>query len=66
MKPDVRMGMDGLLGFSAQMQRVYRLIHAASAHSYPLLIHGESGTEKNWRPGTYTQSGHEEASLSFP
>jgi DNA-binding NtrC family response regulator len=38
--------LDGLIGFSAQMQRVYRTIHAVSTHDYAVLITGESGTGK--------------------
>ena len=38
--------LDGLIGFSAQMQRVYRMIHAVSSHDYPVLVVGEVGTGK--------------------
>ena len=43
---DVRMGMGGLIGISAPMQRVYKLIHTFSAYQYPVLIVGEAGTGK--------------------
>jgi DNA-binding NtrC family response regulator len=50
MKPDsdewLPLEMDGLVGVSAQMQRVYKLIRAASANNHPVLIVGEEGTEK--------------------
>ena len=37
---------DGLIGASAAMQRVYRLIARAAGASVPVLITGESGTGK--------------------
>jgi DNA-binding NtrC family response regulator len=37
---------DGLIGASAAMQRVYRLITRAASASVPVLITGESGTGK--------------------
>ena len=37
---------DGLIGASAAMQRVYRLIARAASASVPVLITGESGTGK--------------------
>ncbi len=39
-------GFGGLIGVSARMQRVYRMIERVSQHSYPVLILGESGTGK--------------------
>jgi DNA-binding NtrC family response regulator len=41
-----RPGFGGLIGTSAKMQRVYRLIEKVSQHNSPLLISGESGTGK--------------------
>ncbi len=41
-----RPGFGGLIGVSAKMQRVYRLIEKVSQHNYPVLILGESGTGK--------------------
>jgi DNA-binding NtrC family response regulator len=41
-----RPGFGGLIGLSAKMQRVYRLIEKVSGHNYPVLILGESGTGK--------------------
>ncbi len=35
-----------MIGASAQMQRVYSLIHQASAYEYPTLITGEKGSGK--------------------
>ena len=35
-----------LIGVSAQMQRLYGLIHKASANTYPVLITGEKGAGK--------------------
>jgi DNA-binding NtrC family response regulator len=35
-----------IIGVSAQMQRVYGLIHQASAYAYPVLITGERGAGK--------------------
>jgi two-component system, NtrC family, response regulator HydG len=43
---DLRMGMGGLIGISAPMQRVYKLIRTFSAYQYPVLIVGEAGTGK--------------------
>jgi DNA-binding NtrC family response regulator len=40
------MGMGGLMGVSLSMQRVYKLIHTAGLHHYPVLIVGEHGTGK--------------------
>ena len=40
------MGLDGLVGASSLMQQAYRHIHRASAHTYPVLITGETGTGK--------------------
>jgi DNA-binding NtrC family response regulator len=39
-------GFGGLIGISARMQRLYRMIERVSQHSYPVLILGESGTGK--------------------
>lgn len=41
-----RPGFGGLIGTSARMQKVYRLIERVSQHFYPVLILGESGTGK--------------------
>ena len=39
-------GFGGLIGISAKMQRVYKMIEKVSQHEYPVLILGESGTGK--------------------
>lgn len=41
-----RPGYGELIGISAKMQRVYKLIEKVSQHTYPVLILGESGTGK--------------------
>ncbi len=41
-----RPGFAGLIGLSAKMQRVYRLVEKVSQHTYPVLVLGESGTGK--------------------
>ncbi|HXN21355.1 MAG TPA: sigma-54 dependent transcriptional regulator [Candidatus Dormibacteraeota bacterium] len=41
-----RPGLGGLIGLSAKMQRVYKMIEKVSQHNYPVLILGESGTGK--------------------
>lgn len=41
-----RPGFGGLIGVSAKMQRVYKIIEKVSQHNYPVLILGESGTGK--------------------
>ncbi len=41
-----RPGFAGLIGVSAKMQRVYKMIERVSQHTYPVLILGESGTGK--------------------
>ena len=41
-----RPGFGGLIGVSARMQRVYKMIEKVSQHEYPVLILGESGTGK--------------------
>jgi len=41
-----RPGFGGLIGLSAAMQRVYKMIEKVSQHEYPVLILGESGTGK--------------------
>ncbi|HKQ88274.1 MAG TPA: sigma-54 dependent transcriptional regulator [Candidatus Acidoferrales bacterium] len=41
-----RPGFGGLIGLSAKMQRVYRMIEKVSSHNYPVLVLGESGTGK--------------------
>jgi two-component system response regulator HydG len=41
-----RPGFGSLIGHSAKMQRVYRLVEKVSGHNYPVLILGESGTGK--------------------
>jgi DNA-binding NtrC family response regulator len=35
-----------MIGISAQMQRLYSLVHQASAYAYPVLISGEKGAGK--------------------
>jgi DNA-binding NtrC family response regulator len=39
-------GFGGMIGISAKMQRVYKMIEKVSQHEYPVLILGESGTGK--------------------
>ena len=39
-------GFGGLVGVSAKMQRVYKMVEKVSQHEYPVLILGESGTGK--------------------
>ena len=39
-------GFGGLIGISAKMQRVYKMMEKVSQHEYPVLILGESGTGK--------------------
>jgi DNA-binding NtrC family response regulator len=39
-------GFGGLIGVSAKMQRVYKMIEKVGQHEYPVLILGESGTGK--------------------
>jgi two-component system response regulator HydG len=39
-------GFGGLIGVSAKMQRVYKMVEKVSQHEYPVLILGESGTGK--------------------
>jgi len=39
-------GFGGLIGLSAKMQRVYKMMEKVSQHEYPVLILGESGTGK--------------------
>jgi DNA-binding NtrC family response regulator len=39
-----RPGFGGLIGVSAKMQRVYKMLEKVSQHNYPVLILGESGT----------------------
>jgi len=41
-----RTGFESLIGTSAKMQRIYRLIERVSHHDYPVLVLGESGTGK--------------------
>ncbi len=41
-----RPGFGGLIGVSAKMQRVYKMIEKVSQHEYPVLILGESGSGK--------------------
>ena len=41
-----RPGFGGLIGVSAKMQRVYKMLEKVSQHNYPVLILGESGTGK--------------------
>lgn len=41
-----RPGFGGLIGVSAKMQRIYKMIEKVSQHEYPVLILGESGTGK--------------------
>jgi DNA-binding NtrC family response regulator len=41
-----RPGFGGLIGVSAKMQRVYKMIEKVSQHDHPVLILGESGTGK--------------------
>jgi DNA-binding NtrC family response regulator len=41
-----RPGFGALIGLSAKMQRVYRMVEKVSSHNYPVLILGESGTGK--------------------
>jgi DNA-binding NtrC family response regulator len=41
-----RPGFGGLIGVSAKMQRVYKMVEKVSQHKHPVLILGESGTGK--------------------
>lgn len=41
-----RPGFGSLIGMSAKMERVYKLMEKVSQHDYPLLVLGESGTGK--------------------
>jgi DNA-binding NtrC family response regulator len=41
-----RPGFGGLIGMTARMQRVFKLVEKISQHDYPVLILGESGTGK--------------------
>ncbi len=41
-----RPGFGGMIGVSAKMQRVYKMIEKVSQHNYPVLLLGESGTGK--------------------
>jgi DNA-binding NtrC family response regulator len=41
-----RPGFGGLIGVSAKMQRLYKMIEKVSQHNYPVLVLGESGTGK--------------------
>ncbi|MBZ5528404.1 MAG: sigma-54 dependent transcriptional regulator [Acidobacteriia bacterium] len=41
-----RPGFGGLIGMTAKMQRVFKLVEKISQHDYPVLILGESGTGK--------------------
>jgi two-component system response regulator HydG len=41
-----RSGFESLIGTSAKMQRIYRLIERVGHHDYPVLLLGESGTGK--------------------
>jgi len=41
-----RPGYGGLIGLSAKMERVYKLLEKVSQHEYPVLLLGESGTGK--------------------
>ena len=45
-QPLQRESQPQMIGVSAQMQRVYGLIHQAGAYSYPVLITGEKGAGK--------------------
>ena len=39
-------GRNGLVGLSAEMQKLYRIIAKVATGKHPVLIHGESGTGK--------------------
>lgn len=39
--------LEGVIGNSAAMQNVYRLVHLSAASSFPVLIFGETGTGKS-------------------
>jgi two-component system response regulator HydG len=41
-----RPGFGGLIGMSAKMERVYKMVEKVSQHDYPVLVLGESGTGK--------------------
>jgi DNA-binding NtrC family response regulator len=41
-----RPGFGSLIGMSAKMERVYKMIEKVSQHEYPVLVLGESGTGK--------------------
>jgi DNA-binding NtrC family response regulator len=39
-------GFGGIIGMTAKMERVFKMIRKVAAHEYPVLILGESGTGK--------------------
>src|SRR5690348_15850962 len=39
-------GYNGMLGQSAEMQRLYRIIATVASSKHPVLVHGDSGTGK--------------------
>jgi DNA-binding NtrC family response regulator len=53
-----RPGFGGLIGMSARMERVYRLIEKVSIREHPVLILGESGTGKELVARSIHYSGH--------
>ena len=56
----------GLSGASARMQKAYHLIAKVAVTRDPVLILGESGTEKNWWRAPFTRRAHGATSHLYP
>jgi two-component system response regulator HydG len=61
-----RPGFGGLVGVSARMERVYKLIQKVAQHNYPVLILGESGTGKELVARSIHFSGPRKTKLFAP